>query len=75
VSEANQQHRVVVPDAGLKLRAFLEGLEVQHIDKLLALGQVGDFRRLGEVMAERTKELKHNKDVCGERSESVERSG
>lgn len=53
-----------MPDAALKLRAFLEGLEMQHIDRLLSLGQVGDFRRLGERMAERTKELKHNIPPC-----------
>ena len=61
MSGANQQDRLVVPDAALKLRVFLEGMEVQHIDRLLALGQVGDFRRLGERIAERTKELRHNK--------------
>jgi hypothetical protein len=48
---------MVVPDATLKLRAFLV---VQHIDRLLAHGQVGDFRRLGERMAERVREIKHN---------------
>jgi len=55
-----------VPDASLKLLALCEGLEIQHIDKLLSLGQVGDFRRLGEIMAERIREIKHNKEVSME---------
>lgn len=48
-----------VPDASLKLRAFCEGLGIQHIDELFTFGQVGDFRRLGERMAQRIKEIKH----------------
>jgi hypothetical protein len=39
-----------------RLRAFCEGLEMQDIDKLMT-GTVGDFRRVGEVMAERIKAL------------------
>jgi hypothetical protein len=37
------------------LRAFLEGLEMQNIDKIMT-GTVGDFRRIGEVMSQRIKE-------------------
>lgn len=32
-----------------KLRALLEGLETQHIDKLMNEGKVGDFKRYGEA--------------------------
>ena len=38
-----------------KLRAFCEGLEMQDIDKLLT-GSIADFKRIGEIMAERIKE-------------------
>jgi hypothetical protein len=51
------------PDAELKLRAFLEGLEVRRIDQLLATGQVGDFKRLGEMMACRIKNMKPDGNV------------
>jgi pyoverdine/dityrosine biosynthesis protein Dit1 len=47
-------------DFARKLRAFLEGLEVQHIDTLLFFGQVGDFRSLGERMAELTRDMKRS---------------
>jgi hypothetical protein len=46
-----------------KLRALLEGAEYNDIDKLIALGQVGDYRALGELTAQRTKEAIAEKTV------------
>jgi hypothetical protein len=40
-----------------KLRAFCEGLEVENVDMLLERGEVGDFRFLGQVMAQRIKDV------------------
>ena len=39
-----------------RLEAFCEALEIQNIPKLMT-GGVGDFRRLGQVMAGRIKGL------------------
>jgi len=44
-------------DAEKKLRALLDGLEVQNIDTLLKRASISDFRLLGETMAIKTKEL------------------
>jgi len=40
-----------------KLRAFCEGLEVENVDMLLERGEVVDFRVLGQVMAQRIKDV------------------
>ena len=48
---------VPVPDAAAKLQALMEGLEMRNIDELLYEGQEVDFRRVGELIAERTKKL------------------
>ena len=32
-----------------KLRALLEGLETQHVDKLMKEGKTGDFRNYGKA--------------------------
>lgn len=40
-----------------KLRAFLEGVEVENIDILLQQGREGDYRALGKCMALRIKEI------------------
>ncbi|HMA78919.1 MAG TPA: hypothetical protein VKP88_07385 [Candidatus Paceibacterota bacterium] len=40
-----------------KLRAFCEGLEVENVDILLERGEVVDFRVLGQVMAQRIKDV------------------
>lgn len=39
-----------------KLRAFCEGLEMENIDKLLS-GTSSDFRLIGQVMAQRIKDV------------------
>ena len=39
-----------------KLRAFCEGLEMENIDKLLS-GTPADFRLIGQVMAQRIKDV------------------
>lgn len=46
-----------------RLRAFCEGLELQEIDELLENYNKDDFRQLGEIMAERIKQL--NTQVVG----------
>lgn len=38
-----------------RLRAFLVGLEMQHVDELLAIASVDDMRKLGETMAAQIK--------------------
>lgn len=43
-----------------RLKAFMEGLEVQNIDEMLANGLMADYTRLGKLMAKRTKELLKN---------------
>ena len=43
-----------------KLRSFCEGLEMCNID-ILMTGTVGDFRRIGEIMTTRIKELEEYK--------------
>ena len=40
-----------------KLKCLMEGLEINNIDLLLATGKDGDYRRLGELMQKRIKEL------------------
>lgn len=40
-----------------KLRAFMEGLEIENIDEFLLKGKKGDYRKLGEIMTERIKSL------------------
>lgn len=46
-----------------KLVAFLEGLEVENIPMLLNRGSVGDYRFLGQVMAQRTKDHAERKPL------------
>lgn len=41
-----------------KLGVFMEGLEMQNINELLNKGQIDDYRKLGELMGERIKDLK-----------------
>lgn len=40
-----------------KLRAFMEGLEIENIDEFLLKAKKGDYRKLGEVMTDRIKRL------------------
>ena len=40
-----------------KLKSLMEGLEIENIDLLLATGKDGDYRRLGDLMQKRIKEL------------------
>lgn len=44
--------------ASEKLRALCEGLEVQHIETVLAVGDIETFRKLGELIAVRTKAIR-----------------
>ena len=63
-----------VPDASRKLRALCEGLEIQHLDTLLAAGQVGDYRRLGEKIlaaAVGLVDLRRHADNCPRRKREV----
>ena len=41
------------------LKAFLEGLEIQNIDKLLQEGTADDFLILGKLMADQIKQQTH----------------
>ena len=45
-----------------RLRAFLEALEVQEIDKLMT-GSLGDFKALGKLMVSRIKGLNPFSDL------------
>jgi hypothetical protein len=40
-----------------KLLAFLEGLQVHNISKLVEAGNVDDYRKLGEAMVSRIKAI------------------
>lgn len=53
-----------VTDYKAKVRALCEGLECQNIDYLLDEGQVGDYRRLGERMADITKSIIDSEEVA-----------
>lgn len=48
-----------------KLRALLEGLETQNVEKLLKLGKTGDFRNYGKayISAVRDK-VERAKETC-----------
>lgn len=48
-----------------KLRALLEGLETQNVEKLLKLGKTGDFRNYGKayILAVRDK-VERVKETC-----------
>ena len=39
-----------------KLKALLEGLECQNLDKLVSEGKTGDYRRLGEAYIKAVRE-------------------
>ena len=43
-----------------KLKALLEGLEIEHIEHLLANGDVNTYRLLGKMIALKVKELKND---------------
>lgn len=43
-----------------KLKALLEGLEIEHIEHLLANGDVDTYRMLGTMIALKVKELKND---------------
>ena len=43
-----------------KLKALLEGLEIEKIDNLLANGDVDTYRIIGEMIAKQCKFVKHN---------------
>jgi len=54
--QVNDELKEELKQANDKLRAFCEGLEICELDRLLAKGQAGDFRKLGMLMAESMKE-------------------
>lgn len=44
-----------------KMRALLEGLEIQYIDKFMAQGKTDDYRNLGKQYTEAVKrKIKNN---------------
>ena len=43
-----------------ELKALLEGLEIEHIEYLLANGDVNTYRMLGTMIALKVKELKND---------------
>ena len=43
-----------------KLKALSEGLEIEHIEVLLANGDVYTYRLLGKMIALKVKELKND---------------
>ena len=43
-----------------KLKALLEGLEIEHIEDLLANGDVDTYRLIGKMIALKVKELKND---------------
>lgn len=40
-----------------KMKALLEGLEVQKIEHFMKYGKTGDYRNLGETISKRIKEI------------------
>ena len=42
-----------------KLRALLEGLEIENIEELLRNGDINTYRLIGKMIALKTKELKN----------------
>ena len=44
-----------------KLQALLEGLEIEHIEHLLANGDVNTYKILGEMIAQKCKWGKNDK--------------
>lgn len=42
-----------------KLRALMEGLEIEKVDDFILRAKKGDYRKLGEVMQKRIKEMVH----------------
>jgi len=48
-----------------KLKALMKGLEIENTKMLLGYGGIGDYRRLGELMAKRTKLLKSDSANLG----------
>ena len=43
-----------------KLKALLEGLEIEHIEDLLANGDVETYRLIGRMIAQKCKWSKHD---------------
>ena len=42
-----------------KLKALLDGLEIEHIEELLRNGDINTYQLLGKMIALKTKELKN----------------
>ena len=57
-----------------KLKAFMEGLEINKIDEFMINAKIGDYRKLGEVMSKRIKEIKEPKLCLTNRSENPDSS-
>ena len=45
-----------IPDASLKLRAFMEALEIEHLESFISRAQVVDYRNLGTMMTKTIQE-------------------
>jgi hypothetical protein len=56
VEDRNALAAVDIPNASLKLRAFLENYEIQELEHLLSRGDVESYAKLGRRCAEVTKE-------------------
>ena len=45
-----------IPDASLKLRAFMEALEIERLESFISRAQVVDYRNLGTMMTKAIQE-------------------